>query len=254
MCALSCVCVRACSPGHFCPNGTAVPCPVGRYNAASGASDPGACVPCAAGRYSTLEGRDSDSWCLACPQHEGSLEGASVCWPGLMGEPCPCMPATRNPCPCRGRCWARGGGGVVVRAAEGAHVFPQGRPSSHVPPCSRSSVAAPPLLPHGCPAAWARAGVFASDKEPLLPGLSVDDSLTLYFTKPTNTPDVGTPEALWALVGVQPNLAGQLSAAWVSVRRVHALWSPRGPCTSSALGAGGGGLRWVLSLANPCTC
>ena len=71
-----------------------------------------------------------------------------------------------------------------------------------------------PCLPH------AVAGVYAGDTEPLFPGLSENDILTLYFTKPTNMPDVSTPERLWSLVNVEPVLAEQVEAVWKSVRRL----------------------------------
>lgn len=57
------------------------------------------------------------------------------------------------------------------------------------------------------------AAVVASDLEPLFPGLSPDDSLTLYFTKPTNHPSVTNVSAL---VSFSVPLASAVRALWQS--------------------------------------
>ncbi len=58
------------------------------------------------------------------------------------------------------------------------------------------------------------AAVIASDPEPVSPGLSADDVLTLYWTKPTNRPDVTTPTRVSALLSFAPGLASVLRASW----------------------------------------
>jgi hypothetical protein len=65
----------------------------------------------------------------------------------------------------------------------------------------------PPPLPYP-PAA------LASDPEPLIPGLSPDDVLTLYFTKATNQPDVSSTTKVLSLLVFDPPLATVLSATW----------------------------------------
>ena len=62
-----------------------------------------------------------------------------------------------------------------------------------------------------CPAA-----AIATDPEPMFPGLSADDVLTLYFTKATNQPDVSTTAKLQALVTFTPPLASVYRASWQS--------------------------------------
>ncbi len=58
--------------------------------------------------------------------------------------------------------------------------------------------------------------MLASDPEPILPGLSPDDVLTVYFTRPTNRPDVSTTARLHLLFAFTPPLASQARAAWQS--------------------------------------
>jgi hypothetical protein len=59
-----------------------------------------------------------------------------------------------------------------------------------------------------CPA------IVASDPDPVAPGLSPDDVLTLYFTKATNQPQVGSTSAVLSLLAFSPPLATQLRASW----------------------------------------
>ena len=56
----------------------------------------------------------------------------------------------------------------------------------------------------------------ASDAEPVFPGLSPDDVLTLYFTRPTNEPDVSTTSKVLALLAFSPPLASVYRASWQS--------------------------------------
>jgi hypothetical protein len=62
----------------------------------------------------------------------------------------------------------------------------------------------------------ADADILASDAEPILPGLSPDDVLTLYFTRPTNQPDVSTSARVLALLAFSPPLATTYRATWQS--------------------------------------
>ncbi len=76
-----------CPAGFTCMRGVATPCPAGRYNNATGASDPGlACLPCPAGTYSGVSGATSAALCTPCRPKEGSHPGAVACWPGVTGE------------------------------------------------------------------------------------------------------------------------------------------------------------------------
>ncbi len=54
----------------------------------------------------------------------------------------------------------------------------------------------------------------ASDPEPVFPGLSADDVLTLYFTRATNRPSVSSTAKVQALLGFDPPLASILRANW----------------------------------------
>jgi hypothetical protein len=57
----------------------------------------------------------------------------------------------------------------------------------------------------------------ASDAEPVFPGLSADDILTLYFTKATNRPDVSSTAAVLALLSFTPRtLASILRGTWLA--------------------------------------
>ncbi len=59
-------------------------------------------------------------------------------------------------------------------------------------------------------------GVVASDEEPIAPGLSLDDTLTLFFAKPTSQPDVSTPARVRALISISPaSLATTVRGVWV---------------------------------------
>ncbi len=56
--------------------------------------------------------------------------------------------------------------------------------------------------------------IVASDPEPVSPGLSADDVLTVYWTKATNRPDVSTSARVAALLSFSPTLASVLRASW----------------------------------------
>ncbi len=56
--------------------------------------------------------------------------------------------------------------------------------------------------------------ILASDPEPVAPGLSADDVLTVYWTKATNRPDVTTSARVTALLSFSPSLATVLRASW----------------------------------------
>ncbi len=58
------------------------------------------------------------------------------------------------------------------------------------------------------------AAIVASDPEPVFPGLSTDDVLTVYWTKATSRPDVTTTDRLNALLSFSPPLATILRATW----------------------------------------
>jgi hypothetical protein len=61
---------------------------------------------------------------------------------------------------------------------------------------------------------WWCAAIVASDPEPVFPGLSSDDVLTVYWTKATNQPDVSSTASVQALLGFEPPLASVLRASW----------------------------------------
>jgi hypothetical protein len=56
--------------------------------------------------------------------------------------------------------------------------------------------------------------ILALDEEPLVPGLSADDVLTVYWTKATNRPDVSTTARVLALLSFAPPLASFMFATW----------------------------------------
>ncbi len=60
------------------------------------------------------------------------------------------------------------------------------------------------------------AATVAVDVEPVFPGLSADDVLTLYWTKATNRPDVSTTAKVLSLLSFSPPLASVLRATWQS--------------------------------------
>ena len=59
-------------------------------------------------------------------------------------------------------------------------------------------------------------GVVASNPPPVFPGLSIGDQLTVYFTKPTNRPDVTSVAALNSLLVISPLLATVVKAQWLA--------------------------------------
>ena len=78
---------RPCPTGQYCVEGISYPCPAGSFNDQPGASNVTTdCVLCPAGRFNRLPGAWDASWCSQCPSHESSLEGATVCWPGVIGS------------------------------------------------------------------------------------------------------------------------------------------------------------------------
>jgi hypothetical protein len=58
------------------------------------------------------------------------------------------------------------------------------------------------------------AAIVASDPEPVFPGLSADDVLTVYWTKATNRPDVTSTDRVNALMSFSLPLASFLRASW----------------------------------------
>ena len=162
---------QSCPAGSFCLRGVAFQCPAGTYNSAFGATNAYVvlsisvmhgrnaphcrltaqvsihrswCVPCPANKYNALPGANSPGLCFPCTPPEGSLSGASACWPGVTT-------------------------------------------------------------------------VIASNPEPVFPGLSSGDQLTLYFTRPTNRPDVSTTAALLTLLEFRPSfLSTRPRGVWVA--------------------------------------
>jgi hypothetical protein len=92
-----------------------------------------------------------------------------------------------------------------------SHCLPSFPPYTTPPPHSPCTLAHPPLRSHlNLPA------IVASDPEPVFPGLSPDDLLTIYFTRPTNRPDVSTRAALLTLLEFSPpDLASVVRGSWV---------------------------------------
>jgi hypothetical protein len=58
------------------------------------------------------------------------------------------------------------------------------------------------------------AAIVASDPEPVSPGLSADDVLTVYWTKATNRADVSTTAKVLSLLSFVPSVASDMSAYW----------------------------------------
>jgi hypothetical protein len=75
-----------CPAGSYCVAGLQTLCPAGRYNADQGSSSVEDCRACRARTYNSLTGRSSDTWCTVCAPFEGSSEGSSTCWPGVIGR------------------------------------------------------------------------------------------------------------------------------------------------------------------------
>ena len=71
----------------------------------------------------------------------------------------------------------------------------------------------PPSLGRCSPGVMA---VIASNPPPVFPGLSVGDTLTVYFTRLTNHPDVVSLTALSSLLTVTPTLATIVRAQWLT--------------------------------------
>jgi hypothetical protein len=61
---------------------------------------------------------------------------------------------------------------------------------------------------------WAVPAMVGADLEPVYPGLSPDDVLTLYFTRSTNRPSVSSTAKVLSLLSFDPPLATVLRATW----------------------------------------
>jgi hypothetical protein len=121
---------RECPSGAYCPAGNAsapIACPLGRYRVAQQGATVDDCSLCPAGTFGNETGLGALEDCKACAPLEGSLAGASVCWPGIVN-------------------------------------------------------------------------VTAEDPEPLLPGISDGDTLSILFTKATSAPPVADAEELSSVV------------------------------------------------------
>jgi hypothetical protein len=148
-----------CPAGMYCIQGLPYACPPGTYNQREGAKSVDECLPCPSSTYNPSPGASALSSCLRCDPFEDSLPGALQCWPGILGM-----------CVC---CWVA--------------LIPSGLPVSHFA-WSFSFVL------RYCTVICA--AVVAADLEPIFPGLSPDDTLTVYFTKVTR------PAPEWCCVGV----------------------------------------------------
>jgi hypothetical protein len=85
---------QACPTGQYCAAGLAHACPSGTYNPTPGAVNASQCLLCPAGTFNAGTGSSSEAECLPCPEHEGSLPGATACWPGVMGT----LRSRQGPC------------------------------------------------------------------------------------------------------------------------------------------------------------
>ncbi len=230
---------QACPVGQYCIAGVAHPCPSGTFNPTEGAAHVDECVPCPAGSYSPTSGAWSDASCTACPQYEGSGAGAAACWPGIIGaylSPSLALHAMRMALVpgwmgilsvgARAYC-IRAETSPAVSQSMGARAQSRrsGGPSVVLPSAvtalkrSGARVAARPLLRvWGCSCACLLpspvAAIVASDPEPVSPGLSADDVLTVYWTSATNKPDVSTTAKVLSLLSFTPSVAPVMSAYW----------------------------------------
>ncbi len=177
----------ACPAGYFCVQGVPMPCPVGTYQPSLGQYLFSACLPCPAGTYNAGNGSTSLGACVQCPPFEGSTPGSTTCWPGLRGACVRALFAVLS---------------VAVAFVWLPALCVSWWTKQHLAP---SRLSYPTLL---------LPGIVASDAEPIAPGLSPDDVLTLLFTKPTNQPDVSTTAAILALLRFDPPLASAYRATW----------------------------------------
>jgi hypothetical protein len=76
---------QPCPSGQYCVGGVGYPCPSGTFNPLTGAVNASQCQLCPAGTFNAGNGSPSEADCLPCPQYEGSLPGATACWPGIAG-------------------------------------------------------------------------------------------------------------------------------------------------------------------------
>lgn len=74
----------SCRPGHFCSAGRILPCPPGTWSDERGLSEVEQCAPCPAGTANASAGVDNVHHCSVCVPPEGSSEGSTECFPGLL--------------------------------------------------------------------------------------------------------------------------------------------------------------------------
>lgn len=179
--------VALCAAGSYCPgDGLSYLCPVGTFGDMDGQTN------------STCSGDCLDG--VVC--EAGSTSS--------LGRPCPvgqyCVTGVAYPCP-------SGTYNSRVGAANSSECTPcpPGRFNNKTgawdaamcllcSPLEGSDV--------GASACWpGLLGAFVEDPEPVVPGLSRGDVLTLYFTKQTNSPDVSSTAAILNLFAFEPWLA-----------------------------------------------
>jgi hypothetical protein len=219
---------------HPCPSGTfnptfsatsvgqCLPCPAGKYNPSSGSSSDANCTACDRAEGSSAGAPTCWPGIVGVCALHSDVEFVRVVW-DTTGQHASYRAGTDQPLPCRNVCACHVGCYVMVSNNVSVLCVPHASLSMNVvygmngrvfSPTTRGGelvvcmhflslhrvacIAASPYLltiARGRPAA-----IVASDPEPLIPGLSADDELTVYWTKATNKPDVSTPQQLNALL------------------------------------------------------
>jgi hypothetical protein len=189
---------QPCPAGGYCISGVAQPCPSGTYNPSTGAGNVTQCLLCPAGTFNAGTGASSVVECSPCPDREGSNPGAASCWPGILGAWC-----SVGGCPAGLDCLQLAAlGSSLKRPLYQAECVLVIAIQPHLSFLSFPDP--PPFMP----------AILASDPEPVSPGLSPDDVLTIYWTKATNRPDVTTTVRVSTMLSFSPSLAGVLRASW----------------------------------------
>ena len=182
-----------CTVGKYCPgDGVSYLCREGFYGNTTGLSSPTCSGPCANGSY--------------CGSGSTLFTGVP-CFTGRY-----CVSGLAYPCPA-GTFTNQTG---LARASQ-CSLCPAGTFNSDVGkddvtwcyPCPKYEDSLP-----GAVACWPGVlDVVATDTAPIFPGLSVGDTLTVYFTKTTNSVNVSSMASLSRVISISPWLASNLSAS-----------------------------------------
>jgi hypothetical protein len=182
--------VALCAAGSYCPgDGLSYLCPVGTFG--------------------DMDGQTNSS----C---SGDCQDGVVCDAGStspLGRPCPvgqyCVSGVAYPCP-------SGTYNNRVGASNSSEctACPPGRFNNRTGAWDAAMCLLCPTLEGsdaGASACWpGLLGARVEDPEPVVPGLSKGDVITLYFTKQTNSPDVSSTAAILNLLAFEPWLASSI--------------------------------------------